>query len=182
MNFREANKRLLERGLEFCEEHLPGGEVSGDEYVCSDLNGGRGRSCSVNLKTGRWADFSQDEKGGDLVSLFAATHGLSQYNALHGCLGWLDSDYQPPEPRADTASKDSDPFWWRSEFADKIWEYKDAAGHVVCQVKRWNAQPELKRSKVIRPWSPDTQKYEWPDTDFRPLPADSPEDKAICLF
>ncbi|KKK95535.1 hypothetical protein LCGC14_2671810, partial [marine sediment metagenome] len=171
MNFRETNKRLLERGLEFCEEHLPGGEVSGDEYVCSDLHGGHGRSCSVNLTTGRWADFSQDQKGGDLISLFAAKRGLKQYDALGHCEAWLAGDEKLPETnsRSLPETNGDDPFWWKSEFADKIWEYKDAAGHVVCEVKRWNAQLEQKRSKVIRPWSPDTQKYEWPNTDFRPL-------------
>lgn len=60
---------------------LPGGRRNGHEYVCGSLSGGEGGSCSVNLTTGRWADFSSDEAGGDLVSLYAAVHGLSMAKA-----------------------------------------------------------------------------------------------------
>ncbi|OYW19649.1 MAG: hypothetical protein B7Z52_03310, partial [Burkholderiales bacterium 12-64-5] len=35
-----------------------------------------GKSCSVNLITGQWADFHEDKKGGDLVSLYAASRDL----------------------------------------------------------------------------------------------------------
>jgi predicted P-loop ATPase len=55
---------------------LPGGTRRGHEYQCADLSGGAGSSCSVNLTNGRWADFAADERGNDLVSLYAAVHGL----------------------------------------------------------------------------------------------------------
>ena len=51
---------------------LPGGVQRGHEYVCGSLQGGGGTSCCVNLTNGRWADFAADEKGGDLISLYAA--------------------------------------------------------------------------------------------------------------
>lgn len=60
---------------------LPGGERRGHEYVCGSLSGGKGTSCSVNLINGRWADFASDEQGGDLLSLYAAIHGLSMTKA-----------------------------------------------------------------------------------------------------
>lgn len=60
---------------------LPDGDQRGHEYVCGSLSGGKGSSCSVNLTNGRWADFASDEQGGDLLSLYAAIHGLSQAKA-----------------------------------------------------------------------------------------------------
>jgi putative DNA primase/helicase len=60
---------------------LPDGERRGHEYVCGSLSGGKGSSCSINLVNGRWADFASDEQGGDLLSLYAAIHGLSQAKA-----------------------------------------------------------------------------------------------------
>ncbi len=60
---------------------LPDGERRGHEYVCGSLSGGKGSSCSVNMVNGRWADFASDEQGGDLLSLYAAIHGLSMAKA-----------------------------------------------------------------------------------------------------
>lgn len=63
---------------------LPGGKRQSGEWVCGSLYGGEGGSCSVCISgssAGRWADFSSDEKGGDLVSLYAAINGLSMGKA-----------------------------------------------------------------------------------------------------
>lgn len=114
INFVELNAALLDRAHILVPQWLPGGDVRGHEYVCGDLSGGEGSSCSVNLVTGRWADFSGDEKGGDLSSLYAAVRGLSQIAAareLVAELGWTRSMVQtsrqssatdrgaaPPEP------------------------------------------------------------------------------------
>ena len=84
---------LLQRADVLVPQWMPGGRRQGHEWVCGDLSGGEGRSCSVNLVTGRWSDFSfgDDEKGNDLISLYAAIHGLSQAEAarqLMRQLGW----------------------------------------------------------------------------------------------
>ncbi len=63
------------------ERWLPGGRHEGAEYVCASLSGGAGRSCKVNLRTGKWADFATGERGGDAVSLAAAIAGTSQLEA-----------------------------------------------------------------------------------------------------
>jgi putative DNA primase/helicase len=76
-----ANDAAFGRITEILPLWLPGGRQEGQEYVCASLDGGQGRSCKVNLATGRWADFATDAKGGDLVSLFAAIHGLRQSDA-----------------------------------------------------------------------------------------------------
>ncbi|KHK02849.1 DNA primase [Desulfovibrio sp. TomC] len=80
-SFMRVNASAFGRITELLPIWLPGGRQEGQEYVCASLDGGQGRSCKVNLATGKWADFATDEKGGDLVSLFAAIHGLRQSDA-----------------------------------------------------------------------------------------------------
>lgn len=69
-----------DRAEHLVAQWLPGGTMRGHEYVCGSLSGGKGSSCSVNLgdgpRRGMWADFSTDEKGKDLLSLYAAVRGL----------------------------------------------------------------------------------------------------------
>jgi hypothetical protein len=62
---------------------LPDGRRQGSEWVCRnptrfDRNPG---SFKVNIRTGRWADFATGEAGGDVISLAAHLHGISQLEA-----------------------------------------------------------------------------------------------------
>jgi hypothetical protein len=62
---------------------LPDGRRRGREYVArnptrNDLHLG---SFSVNIATGRWADFADGAKGGDVISLFAYLRGIPQADA-----------------------------------------------------------------------------------------------------
>lgn len=62
---------------------LPDGRCEGAEWVAlnprrDDFKPG---SFKVNLRTGRWADFACGAKGGDVVSLAAYLHGLTQGDA-----------------------------------------------------------------------------------------------------
>jgi putative DNA primase/helicase len=91
IDFADLAAALLDRAEQLVAQWLPGGKRAGAEYVCADLNGGEGRSFSVNLITGLWADFSGDESGGDLISLYAAIHNLNQGQAareLMRDMGW----------------------------------------------------------------------------------------------
>ena len=72
---------LLSRAETLVPAWLPGGRRNGHEYVCGSLQGGSGSSLSVNMTTGQWADFASDERGGDLVGLYAACHGLTMGKA-----------------------------------------------------------------------------------------------------
>lgn len=38
-------------------------------------------SFCINVRTGVWADFATDDKGGDIISYFAYLHGMSQIDA-----------------------------------------------------------------------------------------------------
>ena len=62
---------------------LPGGKLVGGEFVA--LNPRRADrhlgSFRVNLRSGKWADFACDARGGDIVSLCAYLQGCSQSEA-----------------------------------------------------------------------------------------------------
>lgn len=82
IRFAELAAALLQSADRLVPAWLPGGVVRGPEYICGSLVGGKGTSCSINLTTGRWADFAaEDEQGSDLLSLYAAIHGLGQAQA-----------------------------------------------------------------------------------------------------
>lgn len=95
IDFAALGRALLDRAYTLVPQWLPGGKIarSGDhdEYVCADLSGGKGGSCSVNMGSGAWADFAGDDKGGDLISLYAAVRGLNNGQAareLMNEMGW----------------------------------------------------------------------------------------------
>ena len=79
---------------------LPEGRVEGREYVArnprrADRHIG---SFKVNLRTGRWSDFSTGDKGGDPISLAAYLFGLRQSEAacrLAGMLGLSWAEVRP---------------------------------------------------------------------------------------
>jgi hypothetical protein len=62
---------------------LPNGKRRGDEWIAlnprrADRHAG---SFRINLRTGAWADFAINAKGGDVVSLAAYLSGKSQVDA-----------------------------------------------------------------------------------------------------
>ena len=77
INFAALADALLARAHTLVPVWCPGGAQRGAEYICGSVQGGAGDSCAINLITGKWGDFAGDERGGDLVSLYAACHSLS---------------------------------------------------------------------------------------------------------
>ena len=62
---------------------VPGGKRIGREYVARNPKrlDRRPGSFRVNMQSGRWADFATGDAGGDVVSLAAYLHDLSQAEA-----------------------------------------------------------------------------------------------------
>jgi hypothetical protein len=62
---------------------LPDGRREGHEWVARNptRDDRQPGSFKINLKTGQWADFATGDKGGDVISLAAYLHGLSQSSA-----------------------------------------------------------------------------------------------------
>lgn len=73
-DFKEVAQIALGQSLPLVSTWLPAGRKINSEWQCGSLNGEEGSSFSVNLKTGIWSDFATGEKGGDLVSLYAAIY------------------------------------------------------------------------------------------------------------
>jgi putative DNA primase/helicase len=81
LDFSALAQRLLVSSETLVPQWLPGGRRRGHEWVCGDLSGGEGTSLSVNLLSGRWADFATSDRGGDLIDLYAAIHELTMAEA-----------------------------------------------------------------------------------------------------
>ena len=81
VDFARVAAALLARSESLCLEWFPAGKRSGHEFKIGDIHGEPGDSLSINLTTGKWADFAADMKGGDLTSLYAAMQGIDQGEA-----------------------------------------------------------------------------------------------------
>jgi hypothetical protein len=82
IDFQGIAARLLADARNIVPNWLPGGQFRGHEYVCGNIHGGSGGSFSVNMNTGKWGEFaSDDQRGKDLISLYAEIHGLSNGDA-----------------------------------------------------------------------------------------------------
>jgi hypothetical protein len=64
---------------------LPGGKVRAGEYVVRNPKRADHKpgSFSINLNSGRWADFATSDGGGDLISLAAYLFDLNQAQAAN---------------------------------------------------------------------------------------------------
>ncbi len=62
---------------------LPEGSREGAEWVARNptRNDTSPGSFKINMRTGCWADFATGDKGGDVISLLAYLHGISQSEA-----------------------------------------------------------------------------------------------------
>lgn len=98
-------------------EWLWGGKLDGHEYKALNPTRADNKigSFSVNVVTGRWADFSTGDQGGDLISLYAYLNGMSQKDAaimLAGILGIdigpINSGHAPAKSGEKAASKKKD--------------------------------------------------------------------------
>lgn len=80
IDFAALAQALLPRAAELLAVWLPGGKVEGTEYVAHSVwRSEKTASLKVSLsgaRAGSWADFGGDHRGGDLVGLYAAIHGL----------------------------------------------------------------------------------------------------------
>jgi hypothetical protein len=83
IDFAAVNAAALRVLPDLLHRWTPDGHARGHEWIArnprrADTNQG---SFSINLRTGRWADFATGDRGGDPVSLAAYLHNLSQLDA-----------------------------------------------------------------------------------------------------
>lgn len=93
IDFAALADALLQRAPRLVAEWLPHGVERNGRWYVGDFDGGEGESANVNLRTGQWIDNAapDEDKGGDLVSLYARIRGLNNGQAareLMRDLGW----------------------------------------------------------------------------------------------
>lgn len=156
INFEDLANRLRARAPELLAQWFPAGKRRGHEWVVGNLAGAEGESLSINIDTTKWADFATGEKGGDLIALYAAMHGVTQLEAARS----LSDDpithastparaQKPAErwtqivPVPSDAPKPGDKFsletegkWVRLEFVQR-WAYLDTQGRLIGYVCRF---------------------------------------------
>lgn len=83
VDFGRVNAAALAALPALLDRWLPDGRKQGGEWVARNpkRSDRRPGSFSVNLRTGRWADFATGDRGGDPVSLAAYLHDLRQAEA-----------------------------------------------------------------------------------------------------
>jgi putative DNA primase/helicase len=96
IDFPRIAQAALDRAETLVTRWLPAGRRNGQEWLVGDLCGNPGESTSINLRTGVWADFAGDAKGGDLISLYAAIHQCDQAKAAREIGQELGIEVEPP--------------------------------------------------------------------------------------
>ncbi|MGA0002184.1 MAG: hypothetical protein ACO3IZ_11115, partial [Steroidobacteraceae bacterium] len=173
LDFNTLAQRLLISAETLVPQWLSGGRRRGHEWVCGDLAGGEGDSCSVNLLSGRWADFATNERGGDLIGLYAAIHEISMGDAYRELSDEAPASDVPPKPRlvkpqrtvitpVPSESADHDCIHSVYGAPSQRWTYYDGNGDVLGYVARYD--PPGQRKQII-PWTFSTDGWgmgQWP--------------------
>ncbi len=94
LNFQKLNADLLSRSCDLLPQWLPNGRFKGRAFVAGSVRGEAGDSLSVSVDKGIWKDFATGEGGGDLISLYAAIHGIKQGEAARRLMGDMGSASQ----------------------------------------------------------------------------------------
>ena len=156
---------LLANARAHLESWLPAGKWHGHEYRVGDISGAPGGSLSINSQTGVWKDFAGGPAGADLVSLYAAIHGIGQAEAARQLGGNGDATVSrrgnggngrnpsaqnhPETPSTSTELRLTAPPAGTQppDFGDAVatWPYLDAVGAVVWYLSRHNMASGKKR-------------------------------------
>ena len=83
IDFVTINRVALDNVHAVLSRIVPGGKVLSREYEVRNPRRADKRSGSfkINIKSGRWCDFSTGDAGGDIISLLAYVENLSQVQA-----------------------------------------------------------------------------------------------------
>ncbi len=152
MDFKELASKLNPHIDHIIIDLVPGGSRSGAEYRASSIRGGPGKSFSINMNTGMWADFATGEKGGDIISLAAAVWSVNQADAAKR----LSEDYlglteKPKHKYPDSVAIQNKPTiikpppnaeppgFRHSKFGDptQTWVYRDRDGSTLFHIARY---------------------------------------------
>jgi putative DNA primase/helicase len=161
MKFSELNARLLPSLPSLVSQWLPSGKRQADEWVALNptRNDKKLGSFRINIHTGKWADFSTNDAGGDPVSLYAYLHGFTQKEAAERLaqnigVDFTANDNRVPqasrpavkeaevpaatcEPVPNTAGMPSTRHFKHGE-ATAVWQYRDQEGRTLGYICRYD--------------------------------------------
>lgn len=80
-DFTQIASAALSNAEGLLAEWFPNGRRISGEFRMGDIRGGEGNSLAVSLGSGAWQDFATSERGGDLISLLAASRSIRQSDA-----------------------------------------------------------------------------------------------------
>lgn len=93
INFQYISMVALRNAIPILQRLLPDGKRRGNEWIARnpkrhDRHAG---SFSINIDTGIWKDFADDNaKGGDLIALYAYLYDISQVDAAKDIASMLN--------------------------------------------------------------------------------------------
>jgi len=164
---------LLARIRDLLPRWLPGGRMQGQEFVCASLQGGAGGdSCKVNTATGLWADFATWEKGGDMISLYAAINRLKQGEAAKALAtdvnfnlapGQGSTQMAPAKPKKAVGVLKTPPEGTKPPVfgeAAGIWCYRTDKGQPIFYIARYEKMVAGETIKNIIPYSWDGTQWQ----------------------
>jgi len=189
INYKELQTTLLANAVSYLSEWLEDGKIEGDEFTA--LNPTRSDSTlgsfRINIKKGIWFDFATNEKGGDLVDLYAYINGLTNGEAAKKLIKEysLDTVAKAPkvkmgnttaddglklvQPIPDNAPSPPTAIFLNKELGtcepSRIYEYRNSGKQTVFYVYRFDTAdyPQLAK-KEIRPvslWQDKDGKMMW---------------------
>lgn len=161
INFKAIAERLLSEAPRHLKEWLPGGKQHGREFRAGNLRGDSGDSLSINIDKGIWKDFATNQGGADLISLYAAIHGIKQGEAAkhfsNGKDTLPDDTYLP--------GVESGPIPDHSKYGKptSIYEYRTADGKIAGYICRFDPLNERKQFIPRTCWrrSDGTANWKW---------------------
>lgn len=166
---------LIQNASHIVKTLFPAAVIKSGEARVGDLDGSPGSSLWIGLSgpdCGCWKDHATDQKGGDLISLYAAAEGLDIRRDFVRILTELESmvGLSTPLPRSPRqvgreAKKDlPNPAAEPLGPATGTWHYLDENSSIIATVYRHDL---ANGGKTYRPWDAKAGKYAMPE--IRPL-------------
>lgn len=95
LDFSGLNSKLLSQAESLLFQWFPQGKILSREFKIGSISGEAGESLSVNLNTGKWADFAAGTSGGDLISLYQTIHNIKPLQAYQELGGVTNKEPKP---------------------------------------------------------------------------------------
>jgi hypothetical protein len=148
-DFQAVNQAVLQSWETTLREWLPSGKREGAEWVALNPTRADNKpgSFRINTRTGQWADFATNDKGGDPISLFAYLNGIGQGDAAKQLAARygvaMNDNQQTPRHRLGKPSAQ--------------WRYLTAEGEHVGTVFRFDTPT----GKEVVPYSLIDGRWQW---------------------